>query len=312
MSLVASRPPHSLSEGRWHAQSEHSDSESAISNHERRSTAWSALAVAYPPSFRDEESDDAPDSIASSNMAYHVPALTRGSSISSSGSSAMHTDVASALQGGFVLDSDDGILTLPSTHQEPFADLLCPFQILDCIETFSNVRDFKTHVFSHFRGHPLPSSASCFLCEAKFEQTPEDDQALAWNRMLAHMAHDHFRHGQEFGTLRPDFVLMRWMYDRKIISDHHFKRSQTCPLPTIFPAATRRASEITDLVTPEAPSPPLAASPTSTVSDTSVPASVWSRRSSYTNQTYITFAGARAERRRRDSTRPMLRQTSTT
>jgi len=305
MSVADDRPFPPLSERIRQRPPSPSDSEGTLSEDERRSSSWPASAAAYPPTFENDYSDDDLKSMTSSTMTDRVPALTRGSSIASSDASAMRTDVASALQGGFVLESDDGVLTLPG-YAELASDLLCPFQILDCIETFSSTREFKVHVFSHFRGHPLPTSATCFLCEEKFDQTLEDDPALAWNNMLGHMCRDHFRRGQEFGTIRAEFALMRWMYDRKIISDHYFKRAQTCPVPIVLPAATRRASEASSIAPPEAPSPPNASSP-SVSSD--VP--VWPRRSSYSNQSYFTFAGSRTERRRRDSIRPMIRHSRT-
>lgn len=306
MSVSDTRPFLSLSERLRHPPPSQSDSEETVSQYELASALWPASISTYPPTFEDDRSDDEVHSTTSSTLTDRVPALTRGSSIASSNASAMQTDIASVLQGGFVLDSDDGVLTLPR-YAELDADLLCPFQILDCAETFSSVREYKQHVFSHFRGHPLPVSAACFLCDDKFDQAPEDDPALAWNNMLGHMCHDHFRRGQECGTIRADFALMRWMYDRKIISDLYFKRSQICPVPTILPAATRRPSDASSIAVPEAPSPPNASSPSSVTSDSPV----WPRRSSYSNQPYVTFAGARAERRRRDSTRPAMRHVRT-
>lgn len=130
-----------------------------------------------------------------------------------------------------------------------------------------------------------------------------EDVAMAWNSMLSHLANEHFRGGQEYGTMRPDFVLMRWMYDRKIISDHVFKRTQMCPATTVFPAGSRRPSEASSIM-PEAPSPPFGSSLASTVSEFAIGPS----RSSYSTQTYVTVAGPRAERRRRDSTRPAYTQ----
>jgi len=299
----------SLSEQFGHRPPSRSDSEDSVSQDERGPPLWPISETAYPPTFEDERSDDEVESMTSSTLTDRVPGLTRGSSIASSDRSAMQTDIASILQGGFVLESDDGVLTLPR-YAELDADLLCPFQILDCAETFSSVREYKLHVFSHFRGHPLPTSAACFLCTEKFYQASEDDPALAWNSMLGHMCHDHFRMGQEFGTIRADFALMRWMYDRKIISDLCFKRAQICPVPTILPAAIRHASEAGSVVLPEAPSPPNASAPSSPSSVIST-SPVSPRRSSYSNQPYVTFAGARAERRRRDSIRPVARHVRT-
>jgi len=305
MSVADNQPFQSLSERLRRRPLPQSDSEDTTSEDERRSSSWPASAATYPPTFEDDYSDSDMRSMTSSTLTDRVPGLTRGSSIASTDASAMQTDVASALQGGFVLDSDDGVLTRPG-YDELEADLLCPFQILDCVETFSSIREFKMHVHSHFRGRQLPTFATCFLCEEKFEQTPEDEPALAWNNMLGHMCNDHFRRGQEFGTMRADFALMRWMYDRKIISDHCFKRAQIRPVPIILPAATRRTSEVSSIVPPEAPSPPNASSLSSVTSDVSV----WPRRSSYSNQAYFTVAGSRAERRRRDSMRPVIENAS--
>lgn len=304
MSIVDIRQQFSLSGAFRHYVPSQSDSDRTLGHYERSEAGEQADGPLYTPTFAQDSSDDDIESMTSSMVMDRVPPLTRGSSIASS-DSAVQTDTASALQGGYVLETDDGILTLSSTS-EPDADLLCPFQILDCEETFSSVREFKMHVFSHFRGHPLPTSASCFLCENRFTQEPEDDDALAWNKMLGHMAHDHFRQGQQLGTIRADFALMRWMYDRKIISDQHFKRTQIRPLPTVLPAATRRASEVSSI--PEAPTPPSPLSPLSpTVSEPTVPS--W--RGGYQTQAYVTFAGRREERRRRDSTRPFVRHART-
>lgn len=203
------------------------------------------------------------------------------------------------LPGGYILESHDGVLTLPFRF-DPNADLLCPFQILDCDETFSDVKEFKRHVFSHFRGHPLPTFATCFLCGNRYTQTAEDDDAWAWNNMLGHMAHEHFRQGQQLATIRTDFTLMRWMYDRKIISDHHFKRTQLCPLPTLLPSANNGSPEILHI--PLAPSPPI--SPQRSSSTPTLPTTAIA----YQSQPYVVFAGGRTERRRRDSTRLHNRQ----
>ncbi|KAJ9661146.1 hypothetical protein H2198_002090 [Neophaeococcomyces mojaviensis] len=265
--------------------------------------------LAHASVYADDMSDDDSASVTSSIMTSQVPALTRGNSIASSSGTSMHTDMASVLQGGYVLESEDGVLTLPQSQPaDSDIHLLCPFQILDCVETFSDVREFKTHVFSHFRGHPtLPNFAPCFLCDERFHQASDDDPALAWNSMLSHMVHAHYGQGQEYGTIRADFGLMRWMYDRKIINDHDFKRTQVCPQPVVLPSAGMTASMMTERDTPTAPSPPR--SPTllsSPLSEASVPAS--SSSTGYHGQAYVTFAGARAERRRRESLRPIFQR----
>lgn len=231
-------------------------------------------------------------SVASTTASAAIPPLTRGNSDASSAASA-DTDLASGLDGMHLLESHDGVLQVPDTYR-PIADLICPFQILDCEETFSDIRLFKTHVFSHFMGQPCPESASCFLCEASFMQSVHDDAARAWNEMLSHLAIDHFRHGQRLATVRTDFGLMRWMYARKIVTDAQFKRLQLCPRPTVAPRHYgQRFGEIVNI--PEAPMAPSTGLPhaygrlrhASTVGTVG-----------YTDEPYTMQAGRRNERRR--------------
>lgn len=209
-----------------------------------------------------------------------IPSLTRGNSDVSSVGSA-ETDFASALDGMRTLESVNGVLQVPVTTR-PLADLICPFQILDCEESFNDNGQWKTHIFSHFRGKPCPVTATCFLCERVFDQTTEDHPARAWNEMLNHLATEHFRGmGERLATVRTDFVLMRWMYTRHIITPAQFKRTQMLPLPIVFPES---AGDIVNM--PEAP---MAPPPTPSVSD------VGAGR----NEIYTIQASPRRERRTR-------------
>ena len=246
-------------------------------------------------------SDDDADSMASTNATDAIPPLTRGNSIVSSTSSAQ-TDQASSIIGeGFVLESHEGVLTLPNRYQMD-ADLLCPFQILDCEKVFADIVHFKMHVFSHFKGHTLPGVASCFLCDNKYYQRSDDDPALAWNNMLSHMVHDHYRRGQQLATVRADFGLMRWMYSRRLISEHQFKRTQLVPIPTLLPGLSgRHADEIVD--TPRAPMAPPATPPHGMLAHMTLSVGL-------NNEPYTMNAGRRAERRQRDATRHMVRTRS--
>jgi len=253
------------------------------SPHARNFTIGSSLVV-------EAVSEDDSMSDVSTTATQAVPALTRGSSTASSAGTA-ETGAASALDGGYLLESHDGVLTVPNRFQ-PNADLLCPFQILDCQQVFSEVFDFKTHVFSHFKGHNAPEKASCFLCDMKFTQNPQEHAAMAWNKMLSHLAHDHFRQGQRLATVRTDFSLMRWMYARRIIDDAQFKRTQMCRIPTVLP--TSSVGEIVD--TPMAPMPPPVQQAGS--SRSRFPASVGPQSDAFTLS-----AGRRADRRRREATR---------
>jgi hypothetical protein len=262
------------------------------------------LALEHPP-FRSSTpasslwSDDDAESMASTSVTGAVPPLTRGNSVFSVSSA--ETDRASSIMGeGFFLAEQEGVLTIPDRYRRD-ADLLCPFQILDCERVFTDVISFKTHVFTHFRGHTLPTMASCFLCDKKFTQNEEDDDAMSWNQMLSHMAYQHYRQGQQLATVRTDFALMRWMYNRRLINDHQFKRVQMVPLPILLPGRNGEPSEIINL--PQAPMPPGSGLSVGMLAQLRM--SVGNRSESWTMN-----AGARTERRQRDATRHMVRSTT--
>ncbi|KAK5048591.1 hypothetical protein LTR84_005682 [Exophiala bonariae] len=255
------------------------------------------FTVRFPlmPSLPPRSGGDAPSSpvlsVASIGIPEVMPSLSRANS--DDGSSSADTDLANSILGdGHVLESQDGILTVPFRYQED-ANLLCPFQILDCDRVFTNIIQFKTHVFSHFRGHELPTAAACFLCDAKFTQHPEDDRALAWNTMLSHMVHEHYRQGQQLATVRTDFSLMRWMFSKRLITKEQFSRTQMVPMPIILPGGSNaraergKFAEIPQM--PSAPAPPtLSAQPANLEAGSRDPAlgsGPVGERVSYTNTT---------------------------
>ncbi|KAJ5972967.1 uncharacterized protein N7479_002885 [Penicillium vulpinum] len=142
-----------------------------------------------------------------------------------------------------------------STEQRTYA---CLFYMLDCHESFDDGAEWRTHVFSHFRSHPTPPSARCPLCpNTKFvdgvsepvsSPVPEDaesahtndeavgaplsDSPSAWDRMLDHVAADHYCLGQTLAGSRPDFELMRYLYGMRVITDAQFKAMQLPPAPS--------------------------------------------------------------------------------
>jgi hypothetical protein len=236
--------------------------------------------------------------MASTTATDAVPPLTRATSTGSSSVSSAQTDQASSILGdGYILESQDGVLMLPSRYQAD-ADLLCPFQILDCEQVFADIISFKTHVFSHFRGHELPTAAACFLCDNKYSQRPEDDAAFAWNTMLSHLVHEHFRQGQRLATVRTDFGLMRWMFCRRIINEQQYKRTQMIPVPIVLPGASHGRNPVASI--PRAPQAPSAPAPAALVTH-------MARSVGYQTESFTVNAGRRAERRRLDATRSVVR-----
>ena len=134
---------------------------------------------------------------------------------------------------------------------------VCLFHMLDCHDSFDDESEWRTHVISHFRTHPPPSTARCPLCpDTNFvdgdsdSMTPvkrvledrsrdngdtsmdDTEEPPAWDRMLDHVAMEHYQHGQTLAGSRPDFELMRYLYGRRIISDAQFKAMQLAPAPS--------------------------------------------------------------------------------
>ena len=220
-----------------------------------------------------------------------APPLTRGNSNASSPSD-LGTDVVSVVDGGFVLESQNGILVLPN-RLLPGADLLCPFQVLDCQVVFADVVEFKSHFFSHFRGHHLPQYATCFLCGVAFFQPPERDPSLIWNNMLDHMIYDHFRAGEDMAVIKADVALMRYMWNRGLVSHAQLKRSQLIPEPIRLPGSLyhfHRRNQV-----PEVPMAPPATPPVSVLAHLNQSIGTYS-------EAVVINAGRRAERRQRDNT----------
>ena len=251
----------------------------------------------------DDASSNASNMSAPSTTASDAfPSLTRGQSEFSFGVS-VHTDIADEVMGnGYLLEEHEGILILPTRYQ-PDADILCPFQVLDCMEMFADILSFKTHVFSHFRGFPLPPKAACFLCDNVYTQTPEDDQALAWNNMLSHLVRHHFRQGERLATLRPNFDLMRWMFARRLISSSQFKRLQLMPIPVLLPNPRGGLPGVENLppapMAPSAPPPMFLSVRRSTPLHLSMPATP---TVGFDNEAFTITAGRHAERRRLNAT----------
>ncbi|KAL4867666.1 hypothetical protein BDV12DRAFT_170860 [Aspergillus spectabilis] len=191
-----------------------------------------------------------------------VPSLSTGSAspVSTSSSLSLHTMWASGIIGSGILEDDGtGALVIPPNHalqrqidshspslspsplppqQQPY---ICLFHILDCHDTFDDVDQWKTHVLSHFRTHEPPDTARCPLCPAeRFSSTPHQ---RAWDIMLEHMDISHCQQGQTLAGSRPDFELMRYLYNLRVISVDQFKVMQLAPQPS-SPAYHRRQEPV--------------------------------------------------------------------
>jgi len=147
--------------------------------------------------------------------------------------------------------ANDHFRELMRDSSSSLADLICPFQILHCDQEFHTIREWKTHVFSHFLGQPCPRHAICFACDREFSQEINNDSSQAWNEMLSHLAQVHSPLHQ--ACLWPDFDLMRWMHSRNLISTTQLR--MTGDLNQTKLQATRRRRSRSPLLRAISPAP---------------------------------------------------------
>ncbi|OKL62316.1 hypothetical protein UA08_03034 [Talaromyces atroroseus] len=165
---------------------------------------------------------DGNSSIAASES-MTVPSLSTGSPSSVSGRSneSLNNVVVN------LLDTDStGNLVAPA--EQPPVVFRCLFHMLPCDYQSDSLEQWQTHVLSHFRGCRLPPVASCSWCAVDFGG---ETAARTWTEMLEHVAHEHFEKGHTLAASRPNFELMKYMYQSKIITEDQLKAVQLCPSP---------------------------------------------------------------------------------
>jgi hypothetical protein len=157
-----------------------------------------------------------------------VPSLSHGSS-SLPSSSSIDTKMAAGLEGTNALENDSTGNLVASASPQTQEIYHCLFHILPCHYKSGRAGEWKTHVLSHFRGHPLPPSACCQWCSANFSH---NRPGSAWDAMLAHVVHEHFEKGDTLSSSRINIELMRYLYCSKIITADQFKAVQLPPSPS--------------------------------------------------------------------------------
>lgn len=174
--------------------------------------------------------DSGSTSAASESMtsAMPVPSLSAGSPSVSDRS--IESQAARRVNVVNILETDSSgnlVAPLPSPSRTTVL-YHCLFHNLSCNFQSEKVELWKTHVLSHFRGCQLPQIASCQWCAAEYDG---ESAGRTWNKMLEHVAHEHFEKGHTLAASRPSFELMKYMYQSKIITEDQLKAIQLCPSP---------------------------------------------------------------------------------
>ena len=146
-----------------------------------------------------------------------LAALTQTSTVASpsSASSAMG---GRALGSGRILTPDGyGALQVPPLS--PTVVFECPFQFNRCLLTFNNFHDWFDHSLTHFGRYDPPTKNKCCFCDRKFNAV---DGMTSWNERMNEIALHH-RLGHKLAHAQPDFELFKYLWDKKLIDDAHYK-----------------------------------------------------------------------------------------
>lgn len=200
-----------------------------------------------PVIVHDSNSSITVSSSNSMTSAIPVPSLSGGSQSSisdnsSTTSQALSKEMKPRVNVINILETDSTgnlVASPPAPSAPPSAEeqvvYRCLFYILPCDHQSHNIDTWKTHILAHFRGTRLPPTAICQWCPLEFKQpTTSNSNAHThqiWDAMLTHVAHEHFEKGHTLAASRPNFELMKYMYNSKIITEDQLKAIQLCPSP---------------------------------------------------------------------------------
>lgn len=95
----------------------------------------------------------------------------------------------------------------------------CIFWFLPCKYIQHNGNEWRVHCSSHFHGEVPPSRALCPLCE--WNEMNEDGN-VTWKLKLQHLE-EHFKAGHSLRGGPPDFHLITYLWQKRLIDDHDLK-----------------------------------------------------------------------------------------
>jgi len=135
-------------------------------------------------------------------------------------------------------------IILPGYSAEmEFGDLVglpCPFSIVGCKVGFRSDQFelWHTHSLSHFGKHRPPKHALCVFCDTSFD---DDDPHACWNRRMMHTA-GHHRVGEQYE--KPDFSLLRYMSEKKLLRDEDYEFAKTFTERPDLPGLIRSSDDL--------------------------------------------------------------------
>lgn len=138
----------------------------------------------------------------------------------------------------------DGPLVLPPLLvAEPIFE--CPFYFLDCFLSFRDESEWFEHSLTHFGKVGPPSLNECPFCERHYGRFTSSIPMESW-RVRMMFVSLHVRQGARVGTARPDFCLITYLWENKLMNEAQYRnlvcRSEgpTSPYTVTEPRRSRR------------------------------------------------------------------------
>ena len=114
-------------------------------------------------------------------------------------------------------EAEGGVLVVDRASAQ--GNLECPFNLLFCLKTFSNIEDWVKHSVTHFGEVGPPESNRCCFCEAKFNSSSD---VHSWAKRMNHIAFHH-QLSCRLAHARPDFELYTYMWNKRLIDDAEYR-----------------------------------------------------------------------------------------
>lgn len=150
---------------------------------------------------------------------HDCPTLTRASSVATtqSESSSLGTRQLGILNSRLLLAEEEGGVLIDNRVPAQ-GNLECPFNLLHCFKTFSNMEDWIGHSLTHFSNIGPPYSSRCCFCDAWFSSS----EISGWARRMDHVAYHH-RVGEKLTHAQPDFELYTYLWNNRLITDAEYR-----------------------------------------------------------------------------------------
>lgn len=140
-------------------------------------------------------------------------------------------------------ETPDGPLVLPLLVAEPIFE--CPFHFLECYLSFRDQSEWIEHSLTHFGKVGPPSLNKCPFCDRHYGRFTCSIPAESWKLRMMFVS-SHLRQGARVGTARPDFSLINYLWENKLMNKAQYRNlvcrseSQTAPYTVTETKRSRR------------------------------------------------------------------------